>query len=101
MKRYLSDAALAASSQALGAFVTLGVQVASVRLLSPAEYGAYATAAAIVALVEGVFIARGGEVALASLGRHWSKDTTRARWYWRHLIRNDWKLNWIIFAMFV
>ncbi len=100
LKHFLSDATLSAASQGVGALITLGLQIATVRLTTPAVYGTYATAAAVVAIVETVFVARGGEVALSTIGRYWGKDMRRARWLHEHLVQNDFRLNIGVFVTF-
>jgi O-antigen/teichoic acid export membrane protein len=100
LKHFLSDATLSAASQGIGAMITLGLQIATVRLSTPAVYGTYATAAAVVAIVETVFVARGGEVAISTIGRYWGKDMPRARWLHDYLVRNDLRLNVAVFVAF-
>lgn len=101
MKRFFSDATFTASSQLFSALSTLGIQVYVARSVSLGEYGQYAATQAYVLLIEAIFVARGGEVALQYLGKYWRVNYPYALWYRRHLVRLDVRMNIAIYAVTV
>lgn len=98
MRRFFSDAAFTASSQLFSALSTLGIQIYVVRSVSLGEYGQYAAVQAYVSLIEAIFVARGGEVALQYLGKYWRLNNTYVLWYKHYLVRFDVRMNIAIYA---
>lgn len=101
MKSFFSDISVSALSQVVFAISVLLIQIHVTRTVPVAEYGMYAATQAIVTLIEAVFIARGGEVALQYIGRHWNMNMPLALWYRTKLIRLDVKANLLIYAIIV
>ena len=101
MKTFLSDISVIALSQVISAVSILLIQIYVARTVPVAEYGMYASIQATVTLIEAVFVARGGEVALRYIGRHWSINMPLALWYRRKLIQLDVKANLLIYAAIV
>lgn len=99
MKRFFSDAAFTASSQLISALCAIAIQAYVARRVPLGDYGQYAAIQAYVLLIESIFVARGGEVALQYIGRFWCVDMPRAFWYRNHLVRLDWRMNIVIYAI--
>ena len=97
MKKLFTDISYTATSHASSAILALVLQIFVARTVTLREYGAYSAALSLVILVEAVFIARGGEVALQYLGRHWDIEMAYARWYEDRLLHLDRRLNWLVF----
>ncbi len=101
MKRFLSDAAFTSVSQLFSAIAALIMQVYVARTVSVTDYGQFAAIQAFVLLVEAVFIARGGEVAMQFVGHNWKTDMPRALWFSKRLCMLDAKYNSIIYLLVV
>ena len=99
MWRFLSDAGVTLASHAVSAIGNLAVQVFVARNLSLDDYGKYSILQAVVSLVEAIFVARSGEVALYTLGRVWANDGEDFVWWRKLLAKNDFRLNILIYLL--
>lgn len=101
MIRFFSDAVFITASQFVSAIGTFIVQVYVVRTVQVSDYGQYAAIQALVSLVEAVFVARGGEVALQFIGQYWQVDMARALGYRSRLDYLEARLNFLIYFFVV
>ena len=101
MRRFLSDAAFTAFSQLVSALVAFAIQVYVARTVSLADYGQYASIQAFVLLVEAIFIARGGEIALQYIGQNWKINMPRALWFSKRLCLLDAIFNTLIYFVVI
>jgi O-antigen/teichoic acid export membrane protein len=92
MRPLAADAALTVASHAVAAAVALALQVLLARSLTAQVFGAFVLVQAAVVVVESIFVARAGEVALYWLGRTWAQNPALARGYARFLRRRE--LTW-------
>jgi O-antigen/teichoic acid export membrane protein len=76
MRAFVTDAAASALSQVIAVIALIATQVVVVRTVDMASFGTYATATAICALLDMVYVARSGEVALQTIGAAWSTGRT-------------------------
>lgn len=101
MRRFLSDAAFTAFSQLVSALAAFAIQVYVARAVSLADYGQYASIQAFVLLVEAIFIARGGEIALQYIGQNWKINMSRALWFSKRLCLLDARFNTLIYFVVI
>lgn len=101
MRRFLSDAAFTVTSQLVSAMGALVIQIYVARTVSLGDYGRYAVIQSFVLVVEAIFVARGGEVALQYIGQYWKVDMPRALWYRVRLGRLDARMNVFIYLLVV
>lgn len=100
MRKLFSDIGYTGASHVFSSLLLLGVQIFIVRATSPQAFGEYTSASATVSLAQILLLARGGEVALQHIGRHWSLgDYAAAHSVARQLKRLDWTLNWAFYAL--
>lgn len=97
MRRFFTDAAFTATSQLVSALAAFAIQIYVARTVSLVDYGQYASIQAFVLLVEAIFIARGGEVALQYIGQNWKLNMPRALWFRNRLCKMDAKFNVLIY----
>lgn len=101
MRRFFSDAAFTSLSQFFSAIAALVMQVYVARTVPLEDYGKFAAIQAFVLLIEAVFVARGGEVAMQFVGHNWKTDMPRALWFSKYLCALDAKYNSIIYLLVV
>ncbi|MBK8163348.1 MAG: hypothetical protein IPK65_09425 [Gammaproteobacteria bacterium] len=102
MRKIVSDVGYMGFSQLLVALSQIALQVYVVRTTTVYEYGEYIGSLVIVTLVEAIFVARGGELALRYVGTHWNKsDFITARQYATAIIRIDKYVNWLLYILLV
>lgn len=100
MRRLFSDISYTGTSHVFSSLMLLGVQIFIVRATSPQAFGEYISATATVSLAQILLLARGGEVALQHIGKHWSLgDYAAAHSVARQLKKLDWTLNWAFYAL--
>jgi len=99
LKHLLKDGAIVGVSHVVSAATLIGVQVLLARNLSAAEFGGFLLVQACVNLVEAVFIARSGEVALHWIGRTWGLDFGLARGYAKFLEHRELIWNLGVYAL--
>lgn len=101
MRRLASDATYVAASHGASAASLLIAQILLARTLPQATYGAVVLMQSLVNLVEALFLARAGEVALYWIGRTWGDDSVLARGYAASLARNEllWNGGVYLFAL--
>lgn len=100
VKRVASDASYIGLSHFITAVSQVCLQVYVVRATSPFAFGEYAAALAMATLVESIFLARSGEVALQYVGKYWiAGDYRAARASARRIRRLDWIVNWSLYGL--
>lgn len=101
MRRLLSDTAFTGGSHFLISTLQVCLQIFVVRTTVPASFGEYTAALAIETIIESLFIARSGELALQCVGKHWvNGNFPLAHANAVRMIRIDWILNWSFYAIF-
>jgi O-antigen/teichoic acid export membrane protein len=75
-------------------------QVLLARVLSAAAFGEFVALQALVTFVEGLFVARAGEVALRWVGRTWQADKVSAVGYAKFLARREFVWNVAVYGLF-
>lgn len=84
----------------LAIIIVFVTQVAIVRLLDISDYGLYATIAAIISIIEGPLVTRGGELVLRIAGEKWNKGKREdAVAVINYVVMNERTMFWIIFAV--
>jgi O-antigen/teichoic acid export membrane protein len=101
MWRYISDAGIILISHFISAIGTFGIQIFLTQTLTLNEYGQYSILQATVSLIEGIFLARSGEVAMFVLGRAWATESGDFSILRRSLVGNDLRINLFIYLMVV
>lgn len=97
MRRIFSDVGYMGLSQLIIAIGQLALQMYVVRNTTLHEYGEFIGSQVIVTVIESIFVARGGELALRYVGPCWTKgDYLSARLFSKAIIRIDKYLNWIL-----
>jgi O-antigen/teichoic acid export membrane protein len=89
--RLAGDAAIVGASHLASALCIVGVQVVLARTLPAEKFGALLVAQALALLVEGLVVARAGEVATFVLGRAWPKSPAQAALAERRLRALEWR----------
>lgn len=94
MRRLLSDTTYISASYFVLTLTQLGLQIYLVKATSPVEFGEYTVALSIESLVEAVFIARSGELALRYVGEYWVGGNYAMASAWaKRLTQLDWIIN--------
>lgn len=101
MKRLLRDVSFTGASQVIAAAAAVALQIVLARTLPLSVFGAFAVTQAAVVLVESIFIARNGEVALYWVGRSWGVDPQAARGYANYLVRREYLWNLSVYALLI
>jgi O-antigen/teichoic acid export membrane protein len=77
-------------------------QVIIVRMLDISSYGVYAVIAAVISIIEGPLITRGGELALREAGRKWNDDRYgEAVSVINYINRNETSIFWMVYITIV
>jgi|GEM_PF-4157897 len=101
MRPFFSDVSYSAISQIFSALTILSIQIFTALCVSIEEYGKYAAVQAMVTIVEALFIARGGEIALQYIGKYWNRHPEMANHYKIRLNLLETRLNLSIYILFL
>ncbi len=99
MKKVFSDSSAIFAASSLATIGTIGLQIVATRVTSLKQYGDFVSAQSFVLIFEAMFVSRGGEIALQTLGRSWVGGRfAKARRQSKNILLTDLKINTVVFC---